>query len=124
MDKLEPPRSLSVDWNLAENWKKFKQRFELYLGASGAVDKEDKIEAWLFLHVIGEDALDVYNNFKCENDGDNMKLKVILEKFDQYYNQKKSGIWETQIFYVYAKTRWKNWCIHKWIEKKSWNAWN
>ena len=50
------------------------------------------MKACLFLDVIGEDALNVYNNFTFENDGDNMKLKVIPEKFDQYHNPKKSGI--------------------------------
>ena len=84
--------SFSLDGNLAKNWKKFKQRFELYLEASGAADKEDKMKACLFLHVIGKDACDVHNKFTFENDGDNMKLKVILEKFDQYYNPKKSDI--------------------------------
>ena len=77
-----------MDGNLAKNWKKFKQRFELYMEASGAADKEDKMKACLLFHVIGEDALDVYNNVKFENNGDNMKLKALLEKFDQYYNAK------------------------------------
>ena len=50
------------------------------------------MKACLFFHFIGEGALGVYNNCTFENVGDNMKLKVILENFYQYYNPKESDI--------------------------------
>ena len=40
MDKLEPPKSLILTENLAENWRRFKQQFEIYQIASG-LDKKD-----------------------------------------------------------------------------------
>jgi len=49
--------------NLAENWKRFKQRFNIYLAASGAGGDDERLKASISLHVIGEDALDIYNNF-------------------------------------------------------------
>ena len=42
MDKLEPPRSLILMGNLAENWRRFKQQFEIYQIASGLDKKRRK----------------------------------------------------------------------------------
>lgn len=100
MDKLEPPHKLSLEGDVSENWKRFKQRFELYLEASGASEKSDKQKACLFLHVIGEDALEVYNNFAFANVDDNMKLEQILQKFDDYCNPKKNQTYERHKFFT------------------------
>ena len=64
------------------------------------MDKEDKMKACLSLHIIGEDMLHVYINFKFENDGDDMKLKVILKKFNQYYNPKMNQAFERHKFFT------------------------
>ena len=60
MDKLQPPGPLALQGNLSENWK---QRFELYSAASGLNEKDEKIQSATLLHVIGEEALEVYNTF-------------------------------------------------------------
>lgn len=59
MDKLSPPSSMLLTGNLSENWKRFKQRFNIYLAASGAEGNNEKLKAHILLHVIGEDALDI-----------------------------------------------------------------
>lgn len=64
MQALQPPPVLQLTGNVAENWTKFKQRFQLYLSAIGADDKSDKTQASVFLHVVGDNALEVYNNFQ------------------------------------------------------------
>jgi len=51
---------------LADNWKWFKQRFNIYLAASGAGGEDEKMKARLLLHVMGEDALDIYNSVQLE----------------------------------------------------------
>ena len=61
---LPPPSPLELTGNVAESWKKFKQRFQLYLDATGGSEKEDKQQTSIFLHVFGEAALEVYNMFK------------------------------------------------------------
>jgi hypothetical protein len=61
---LTLPNGLALnDGDMATSWKRFKQRFNLYLVASGYAEKPEKIQCSLFLHLIGEDALDVYNTF-------------------------------------------------------------
>ena len=59
MEKLSPPKPLSLTGNLLENWKKWKQDFDLYMVAALYEDKGDKIKASLLLHCIGEKAREV-----------------------------------------------------------------
>jgi hypothetical protein len=52
MDELDPPKSLIVTGNLAENWRRFKQQFEIYLIASGLDEKDGKVQAMALLHLL------------------------------------------------------------------------
>ena len=89
MEALKPPEPLRIDGNLVENWKKWWQRFELYLTATGISDKDNKIKTSTFLHVTGQEALDIYNTFKFETAGDELKLDKVKEKFKNYCTQDK-----------------------------------
>ena len=42
MDKLQPPSALVLTGNLAENWRRFKQQFQIYEVASGLARKDGK----------------------------------------------------------------------------------
>lgn len=86
---LKPPSGLQFTGNVSENWKLFKQRFNLYLTASGANTKPDETQASIFLHVIGEEGLAIYNTFTFA-DGMEMKLKSVMEKFEDYCTPKKN----------------------------------
>ena len=68
MDKLEPPKSLILTGNLAENWRSFKQQFEIYQIASGLDKKDGKVQATALLHVVGIEALEVYNTFQWDTE--------------------------------------------------------
>ena len=72
MDKFNSPEPLNLKGNLSENWRRWKQRFKLYLETSGISDKEEKTKAANFLHVARTEALEVYNTFTWDMDGDNM----------------------------------------------------
>lgn len=63
MDKLQPPGPLNLQGNLAENWRKWKQRFQLFSSASGLSEKDEKVQSATLLHVAGEEALEIYNTF-------------------------------------------------------------
>ena len=84
MDKLSPPEALNFDGNIADNWRRWKQRFEIFSLASGLSAKESKIQAATFLHVAGAEALEIYNTFTWDDDGDKSKVDKITEKFDAY----------------------------------------
>ena len=65
MEQFRPPSPLIVTGiqNIAENWRKWEQRFRLYVVASGVVakDKMDKIA--ILLHTVGKEAPKLYNSF-------------------------------------------------------------
>ena len=94
MDKLQPPGPLALQGNLSENWRKWKQHFQLYSAASGLNEKDEKIQSATLLHVIGEEALEVYNTFSWSAEGDDQKVSKITEKFDDYCNPRKNITWE------------------------------
>ena len=97
MDKLTPPEALNLDGNIADNWRRWKQRYEIFALASGLSGKEPKIQAATFLHVAGTEALKVYNTFTWETDDDKSKVNKITEKFDEYCNPRKNVTWERPI---------------------------
>ncbi|KAL7883911.1 hypothetical protein SRHO_G00015690 [Serrasalmus rhombeus] len=97
MDKLSPPSPMQFSGNLADNWKRFKQRFEIYLAASGAGQGDEKLQAQIFLHVIGEDALDIYNSFQTAPA--DLKLSTLLKKFEEYFVPTKNITFERYKFF-------------------------
>ena len=73
-----------MDDDIAGNWRKFKQRFNIYLTASGHSEKADKDKASLFLHLIGDEVMEVFNTFEFAANEGNEKLDKIVEKFENY----------------------------------------
>lgn len=53
--------------------------------------------------MVGEDALELYNTFTWEEDGDQNKMKKIMEKFEAYCNPKKNTTWERHVFNTRAQ---------------------
>lgn len=45
MEKLNPASPMQLVSNLAENWKRFKQRFNIYFAASGAGGDDEKVKS-------------------------------------------------------------------------------
>ena len=70
--------------NLADNWRRFKQQFEIYLIASGLDKKDGKVQAMALLHVDGLETSEVYNTFQLDTAGDDVKIDKIVEKFERY----------------------------------------
>jgi hypothetical protein len=98
MDKLPALKPLRLDGNLAENWRRWKQRFELFMTATEASKESGKIQSSMLLHLIGEDALEVFNTFEFAFDEDKEKTSEILKNFDEYCNPKRNLTVERHIF--------------------------
>ena len=93
MDKLHPPSPLQFSGNVAENWKKFKKRFEIYLNATRGADKDNQTKTLLLLHIMGEEAQEVYDTFKFDTeDGQStaMVFDKVINMFDKYCTPKKN----------------------------------
>ncbi|KAK5642690.1 hypothetical protein RI129_008857 [Pyrocoelia pectoralis] len=91
------PAPLKFEGNLSENFKRFKQRFEIYLLATGASEKEDKVKVAMLLNIIGEEGLEIYNNFKLGKE-DKQKYDKVISEFETYMNPRKNIIYERYMF--------------------------
>ena len=88
MEKLRPPEQLNLEsGNLAENWRTWQQRFEVFSIASRLSKKSERVQVAMLLHVAGPKALKAYNAF---NEGDKHKISKILEKFETYCKPHKN----------------------------------
>ena len=86
MDKLEPPSSLIVDGNVAEQWKIWRQELELYLTATESDEKDHKVKTSILLPYIEKKGREIYNTFTFTEEDDKFDFDVVLEKFQEYCN--------------------------------------
>ena len=84
---LHPPEKLLLTGNLKENYRKFKQQFQIYLTAAGISNSEEEVKCATLLHVIGPDAIEIFNTFRWNQEGDtpgdDKKLDKVLSKFEK-----------------------------------------
>ena len=99
MEQLKPPGHLSMEGNLAENWKEWIQGFELYLTATGIGEKAEKVQVATFLHVAGIEARRVYNTFEID-EGDIEKIDVLKTKFKEYCEPRKNLTYIRHVFFT------------------------
>ena len=107
MDRLNPPSELQLtQGNVSENWRIFKQAFEIYTIASGLDGKSEKVQSSTLKHIIGHDAVDLMNTFKwdacdkeCDSKTDFHLVSCILKQFDAYFHPKKNVTVERHIFF-------------------------
>ena len=89
MSKFNPPKELSFEGNLSENWERWKKEFKFYLTATESDGKGDDVKTSRLLTTIGEKARDVYYTFTFATEGDDMKLDPVIAKFDEYFSPRK-----------------------------------
>ncbi|KAI5718569.1 hypothetical protein M8J77_023188 [Diaphorina citri] len=68
--------------DVANNWKKFKQRFEIYNNATEGCKKSEKTQISVLLHLMGEEAIELYGTFEFGVDEGDLKLEDVIDKFD------------------------------------------
>ncbi len=94
-----PPRALNITaGNMAEEWKSWIQRFEIYFTAIEAGKKAEAVQIAIFLSCIGEDALHVYNTFLFADDERN-KMAAVREKFERYFSPRRNVVFERYQFW-------------------------
>ncbi len=104
MSRLEPPKTLELRGNLSENWRRFKQDWECYLTVVlDGRDKPDEYKSSLLLHVIGEDARELYNSFEWADPADRVNIDAIVEKLEQYCVPRKNITFERYKFFTCAQ---------------------
>ena len=87
---------------IAANWKRFKQSFQIYKIASGLDTKNKEVQGMTLLHVIGQEAVEVYNIFQWTEpdcDTDCHTVKCLLRKFESYCLPRKNVTVERHMFF-------------------------
>lgn len=98
---MSSPQSMAMSGNIAQQWKKWVQSFKIYLRASGMDEESDGRKVALFLHVIGEKGVDVFNTFgKDEN---NIKYDELIELFQNHFAPKANLTYECHNFFTYKQ---------------------
>lgn len=92
------PEPLSFSGNVAENFRRFKQSFEIYMVASGKCEKEDKIKIALLLNLLGEEGLEVFNTLKL-TEVQKSNYDTVLAELEQYLTPKRNVVYERFLFY-------------------------
>ena len=87
---VEKPKPLSLQGNLAENFKSFKQMFEFYLTATERNEKASSVQFGILMSCIGEHCLPIYNSFQFDSDEDKQDYAKVLKKFEQYCEPRKN----------------------------------
>ena len=54
MDSFHKPSALSFDGNTSENWRRFKQQFDIYITASGSEKEGDEVKIAIWLNFAGD----------------------------------------------------------------------
>lgn len=98
MEHMKPIGPLRMDGNVAENWRKWKQRWVLYAKASGVDSKDEETQCAVLLHTIGEEALEVYDTFTFTEAEEN-KIEPLVAKLEAYCAPKKNVTYERYLFF-------------------------
>lgn len=93
MDRFVKPSHLFFESNVAENWRRFKQKFEIFIVASGYDQKSNKNKCCMLLNLAGEQAIEVCNMFSFE-EAEVDKPQVLADKFEAYCNPKRNITYE------------------------------
>lgn len=113
MEALKAPDPLRLDGKIADNWKKWKQKFELYMTATGIEGKAQKVQSSMLLHIIGDEALEIYNTFEFTQQEDRLKLKVLLDKFEEHFTPHRNVTFERHVFNTRVQAPGEN--IHQFV---------
>ncbi|XP_077550596.1 uncharacterized protein LOC144163726 [Haemaphysalis longicornis] len=100
MELLKAPPPLQLTGNLSEQWKRFKQKFELFLVATTTKEqpRSEAAKAALLLSVAGDDALDVFNTFTFEAQECKEDYATVVSKFESYCSEVSNEVHERYVF--------------------------
>ena len=97
MGQFKPLDPMNLSGNVSDNWQKWKQKWNLYKVASGVNEKNEDIQCAIFLHMIGEDALRMYDTFVFTIEEKN-QIAPLVQKFESYFSPKKNITYERYLF--------------------------
>jgi len=97
---LRPPPMLDLSaTNLSESFKQWRQQIDIYLLASGASAKDNKIQKAIILHCAGPRVIELEHHFNYANDEEKESPNALLTKLNEYCNPRKNLVMESHRFW-------------------------
>ncbi|KAG6438935.1 hypothetical protein O3G_MSEX000343 [Manduca sexta] len=95
---LTTENGVASDCANSEKWKRWKQKFEIYVEANDLEKVSEKKKLAIFLNAIGDTGLEIYNSFNVDRTTET--LKSVVEKFDSKFNACKNETVERYNFFT------------------------
>ena len=100
-DHLRVPPALDLlSENLAETFRSWKRQVDIYLLASGAVEKEEKVQTAILLHCAGPEVQEIYEHFVYGEGQSKDDPQVVLQKLEEYCAPKTGEVIATHRFWT------------------------
>ncbi|KAJ3661691.1 hypothetical protein Zmor_006078 [Zophobas morio] len=97
MGMFRRPPELDFSTNVSFKWDLWKQQFELFLMAISKEDETEKRKIAIFLNVVGEEGVKIYNSYKLGKQAD-LTLAIVLNKFGDHCKPRRNVIYERYCF--------------------------
>lgn len=108
---VQPPPPFDCDQRQpGQAWKKWKQRFNIYLEASDYDSASDKKKISLLLNALGVEGIELYNTFDFKEDGESASseegsasqtsLDTVLKRFDEHFQARVNVTFERHLFFM------------------------
>ena len=94
---VQMPNKLALGDNPSRNWKLFKQRLESYATLTELKSQPGARQQALFINLLEDDALELYNSFSVENGA---ILDNIISIFDSHIIKKTNITYERYKFNI------------------------
>lgn len=98
MEIFKAPAELSLIGNLKENWRKFKQHYNIFMTATNRYKEPKETQVAILLSLLGEAAIETYNTFDMA-DEDKKEVAKVMKAFEDYCNPRKNIVYERYVFY-------------------------
>ena len=96
---IRPPAPVNLDSNPADSWRLFRQKWQNYATITQLQKQPAEYQVALFLHTIGDAALQIYNGFTLDTDDDSRSVADILAKFDSFAIGEINECYERFVFH-------------------------
>ena len=91
---IRPPATLCLEGNVAESWKLFRQKWEIYSMLTRLECQRTEYQVALLLHTLGDEGLRVYNSFEL----DNPSIAGGLQRFEEFAVGELNQTYERFVF--------------------------
>ncbi|GBN22426.1 Transposon Ty3-G Gag-Pol polyprotein [Araneus ventricosus] len=97
MDTFKPPGEMRFAiGNVAENWKRWVQKFNNFMLASEKNSKPENVKIAILLNLLGDEGVAIYNTFKSTG---GEQLEEVLKCFEEHCNPHQNVVFERYKFF-------------------------